>query len=506
MAKDPKQRYVLNLKLETEKFQEDILNKRFEIGRQLYNSVLGKALSRYNEMTKTKRWRENQANMSEIYKVEKDKKKAKILLKSYYDIKKDMLKEFRLSEYSLHEDIKLMQHKFKKNIDSFTAQKIASRVWTALNDNLFGKGEKVHFKNYNQGLNSLEGKSNTTGIKYIEDKHTLEWNNLSIKVQTKLNDYETTALKDKICYCRIKRIYVRGKYKYILQLILDGMPPIKMNKETGEIKNPLGIGTIGIDIGTQTLAYVSDKDIKLYELAPRIQNIEKEKRKIQRYMDRSKRAMNHHNFNEDGTIKHGVKLKWNHSKKYIKAKDKLKDIHRKQADIRKTDHNIMVNNILSKGDTVLVETMNYKGLQAKAKETTRNPKSGKINKKKRFGKSLANKAPAMFLTILKNKLAAKDGRYLEVNTHKIKASQYNHLNQEYNKKKLSQRWNYFEYEGSNIKVQRDIYSAYLIKNVNEDLETIDNDKCIKDFDDFLKLHNEEIEKLKEFNNLSSIGI
>lgn len=178
-------------------------------------------------------------------------------------------------------------------------------------------------------------------------------------------------------------------------------------------------------------------------------------------MDRSKRAMNHHNFNEDGTIKSGVKLKWNYSNKYIKAKDKLKDIYRKQADIIKTGHNIMINNILSKGDTVLVETMNYKGLQARAKETTKNAKSGKINKKKRFGKSLANKAPAMFLTILKNKLAVKDGRYLEVNTHKIKASQYNHLNQEYIKKKLSQRWNYFEYEGSNIKVQRDIYILHI---------------------------------------------
>ena len=506
MAKQPKQRYVLNLKLETEKFQEDILNKRFEIGRKLYNSVLGKALSRYNEMTKTKRWRENQANMSEIYKVENDKKKAKDLLKKYYDIRKDMLKELRLNEYSLHEDIKLMQHKFKVNIDSFTAQKIATRVWTSLDSNLFGKGEKAHFKNYNQGLNSLEGKSNKTGIRYIEDKHKLEWNELSIKVQTKLNDYETTALRDKICYCRIKRIYVRGKYKYILQLRLDGIPPVKVNKETGEIRNPLGIGTIGIDIGTQTLAYVSDKDIKLYELAPRVQNIENEKRKIQRYMDRSKRASNHENFNGDGTIKQGVKLNWNHSNKYIKAKDKLKDIYRKQADIRKTDHNIMVNNILLKGDTILVETMNYKGLQARAKETTKNAKTGKTNKKKRFGKSLANKAPAMFLTILKNKLDFKDGRYLEVNTRKIKASQYNHLSQEYNKKKLSQRWNYFEYEGSNIKVQRDIYSAYLIKNVNGDLETIDNDKCIRDFDNFLKFHNKEIERLQGLNNLSSIGI
>lgn len=128
MAKTQKQRYVLNLKLNTEKYQEDILDKRFEIGRKLYNSVLGQVLKRYKEMTKTKRWRENQNNILEVYKTEKDIKKRNKLCKSYFSIKNDMLKEFKINEYSLHSHIKNMQHKFKNNIDSFTAQKIASRV------------------------------------------------------------------------------------------------------------------------------------------------------------------------------------------------------------------------------------------------------------------------------------------------------------------------------------------------------------------------------------------
>ena len=66
MAKEPKQRYVLNLKLHTESFQEDILEKRFEIGRHLYNSILNVSLKRYNEMIKTKRWRENQVQIANI--------------------------------------------------------------------------------------------------------------------------------------------------------------------------------------------------------------------------------------------------------------------------------------------------------------------------------------------------------------------------------------------------------------------------------------------------------
>lgn len=125
---------------------------------------------------------------------------------------------------------------------------------------------------------------------------------------------------------RIKRKFVRGKYKYILQLVLEGVPPIKISKTTGEIKNNIGYGKVGIDIGTQTIAYAGDYDIKLLELAPRIQNIENEKRRIQRYMDRSKKATNPDNFDEDGTIKRGIKLQWNYSERYIEAKNKLKDI------------------------------------------------------------------------------------------------------------------------------------------------------------------------------------
>lgn len=505
MVKIPKQRYVLTLKLETEQYQEDILSKRFEIGRQLYNAVLNVSLKRYKEMVKTKRWRENQVNISNVYKTEKDKDKAKKLAKIYFEVKKEMLKEFNITEYSLHNDVKNMQKHFKYNIDSFTSQKISSNIWKSYDKLVYGNGEMVHFKSYNDGINSLEGKSNSTGIRYKLDLNSLEWNGLKIPCQSNLNEYEETALGDKICYCRIVRKFIRGDYKYSLQLILDGIPPIKVNKETGEIKIDIGLGDVGIDIGTQTVAYISDYDCKLYELAPRVQNIENEKGKIQRYMDRSKRATNSDNFNSDGTIKRGVKLEWNYSNGYAKARNILKDLYRKQSDIRKQDHNIMANEIIVQGDKVLVETMNFKGLQARAKNTTKNEKTGKFNKKKRFGKSLGNKAPSMFLTILKNKIESKGGLYIEVNTYKIKASQYNHLNEEYNKKKLNQRWNYFNYNNEDIKVQRDIYSAYLIKNV-DGLEIINNDRCIKDFEQFLVYHNTEVIRLRGLNNLSSIGI
>ncbi len=48
---------------------------------------------------------------------------------------------------------------------------------------------------------------------------------------------------------------------------------------------------------------------------------------------------------------------------------------------------------------------------------------------------------------------------------------------------------------------------YLIKNVNDDLKSINNIQCIKDFDKFLELHNKEILRLQGLeNNISSMGI
>jgi hypothetical protein len=79
--------------------------------------------------------------------------------------------------------------------------------------------------------------------------------------------------------------------------------------------------------------------------------------------------------------------------------------------------------------------MNFKGLQLRAKETTINDKTGKYNRKKRFGKSLANKAPSLFLTILNNKLKFQDNKLVKVDTRELKASQFNHINEEYNKNK-----------------------------------------------------------------------
>lgn len=487
--------FVLTLPLKTEKFQEDILNKRFEIGRNIYNSILGIALKRYRNMIYSPEYKQIIQQLKQC----KNDKERKLLYKQMNQLRQ----KYKLSEYSLDADAKLIQHHFRDNIDAFTAQKIVTRVWVAFEKLIFSDGERVHFKKYGE-INSVEGKSNDTGIRFKDNY--ICWLGLEIPVVIKTG-YDKESLTNKICYCRIIRKFIKNKYKYYIQLILQGTPPLKINYETGEIKHTTGYGKVGIDIGTQTIAISSNNDVKLLELANKVNNIEKEKCKIQRYMDRSKRVNNPGNFNEDGTIKKqgNKKVVWMKSKKYIKAQNKLKELYRRQSDIRRQCHNEMCNWLITLGNEFYVEDMNYKGLQKRSKKTEKN-EQGKFKKKKRFGKSLANKAPAMLLTIFNNKLKWEDNQLIKVNTRELKASQYNHLNGEYNKKKLSQRWNEMEYKGDNLKIQRDLYSAFLIQHVNDDLKTVNNELCNEDFDNFIRLHDTEIKRLQNKQNLSSMGI
>lgn len=483
--------FIVEFPLKTEKYQEDVLNKRFKVGRYIYNSLVNVTQKRYKEMIKTKKYRNLISVLTE------NKKSNKEIWKQINDIRK----QYGMSEYSFHEDVKQMQNHFKDNIDSFTAQKIATQLWKSYDKLFYGNGNKIYYKRHGE-LNALEGKSNRTGIRFKDN--TILWNGLKIPVVIDYdNDYEYQAMQSKICYNRIIRKYIRNKYKYYVQIVFKGNPPIKLIAETGEIKHYMGTGDVGLDIGTRTIAISSQSDVKILELADRIQNIEDQKKKLLRKIDRSRRATNPENYNEDGTIKkHGnKKVLWNQSNHCIKYQNELKELYRKQADIRKYQHECLANYIISLGNKVYVEKMNFAGLQKRAKKTEKNDK-GRFKRKKRFGKSLANKAPSMLLTIIDRKLRYYGKKLIEINTSEARASQFNHFDGTYKKKSLSQRWNDFD----GLKIQRDMYSAFLIMNINDNLKSFNIDKCNERFENFYRLHNLEVERLKGKKNLSSIAI
>lgn len=464
--------FTVQFPLKTEKYQEDILDKRFEIGRQIYNSLVNITQKRYKEMIKTKVYR----NL--MFQLSGDKNKDKPIWKQINEVRK----QFGMSEYSFYKDVQRLQHHFSDNIDARTTRKIASNLWQAYEKFFYGNGGYIHYKKRNS-LNSLEGKTNTRGIRFRDD--TILWNGLTIPVIIDYNNYyENQALKSEIAYCRIIRRFVRKKYKYYVQIIFKGTPPLKVDNETGEVKHYIGEGDVGIDIGTSTIAYSSATDVKILELANKIQDIENEKRRLLRKMDRSRRATNPDNYNEDGTIKKqgNKKATWNKSNHYIKYQNQLRELYRKQSDVRKYQHECLANEIVSLGDNIYVEKMNFQGLAKRSTKTEKNDKC-RFKRKKRFGKSIANRAPAMLLSMIDRKLSYYGKHLIKIDTWDAKASQFNHFDGTYNKKKLSQRWNDFNR-----------------------LKSFDINKCNERFENFYRLHNLEVERLTGQRNLRSIAI
>ena len=59
--------FIVQFPLKTEMYQEDILNKRFEIGRKIYNSLVTVTQKRYKEMIKTKLYRNIKEELKSIY-------------------------------------------------------------------------------------------------------------------------------------------------------------------------------------------------------------------------------------------------------------------------------------------------------------------------------------------------------------------------------------------------------------------------------------------------------
>ena len=285
------------------------------------------------------------------------------------------------------------------------------------------------------------------------------------------------------CYATLVPKYIRGKYRIYIHITLEGKAKPKYNKN-GSLRHTYGKGRIGIDIGTQTIAYTSDTEVGLKNLSERgssIKTNERRERLIYRAMDRSRRATNPNNYNDDGTIKKGKKT-WIYSNRYKRLRAKHKDLCRKDSINRQLAINEDINHLRELGDFIVTESKNASKLMKRAKKTEKNEK-GKYKCKKRFGKSIKNRCPGAFQARLQKKFELTDGIYKEVPIT-YRASQYDHTVDDYIKKKLSDRL-YNLKDGT--QVQRDWYSSFLLYCYNYITQDIDKDKCKQSF-------NEQYEK------------
>lgn len=294
---------------------------------------------------------------------------------------------------------------------------IGKRVYRAWDKKLYGNGQDIHFKKYGQ-VNTLQNKCNDSGIRFmpnysasnfqgekdvvlISRKYNTKHKKIAIPIVIdKNNMYETLCFNDTVKYCTIVRRSFEDKDKYFVQITFEGTPPVKM-KKNGEFVRKIGKGTVGVDIGIRTVACVSKEKTEMYELAPGCDVNFEEIKELERKIEHLRRVNNPDNYNEDGTNKAGS-LRWHNSKHYKKLVAKKRYLNNRYAIRRKIEHETLANNILSMGNDFNIEKMDFKSLQNR-KTDTETSSDGFQKSKKNFGKVIADRGPALFLTILQRK-------------------------------------------------------------------------------------------------------
>jgi transposase len=432
--------FVTEIPLVVSAIDERVLLSRFEAGRQLYNACLGEAMRRLRLVKQSKLYQ----------KAKKIKGNKKGRSAAFADANK----VYKYSEYDLHTFATIVRRSWiGEHIDSNTAQKLATRAFNASQKVAFGLAKKVRFKGKSQ-LDSLEGKTNTTGIRWHQQ--ALVWGS-ELKLQPYLKGNDPVilhGLNSRVKYVRLVRRRLNNQTRYYAQLICEGQPFIKP-------KNQIGSGVVGLDIGPSTIAIVGETGAKLDLFAPQLKSQEKQIRRLQRRMERSRRANNPENYNSDfvdsqgkqkkGTVKKGDK-KWNDSKSYRSARSAKANLERKLAAHRKSLHGRLVHEILRLGDTIKLEKLSYKAFQ------------------KLFGKSVGKRAPGELVSHLKRLAESAGVNVVEFSTKTTKLSQTCHQCGTVKKKSLMTRVHKCN---CGVLCQRDLYSAFLARFVDNDLLQVD---------------------------------
>lgn len=479
--------------------------------RKAGNELVGLMIKNYDQLMRTKRYRKLQF----LYGNTEDQNKRKI----YANQLNEMHKQYNVTwEYCRKSMIPIGK---KYGIDAVFALTKAEDVWKGTEKCLYDNGNTIHFSKYGE-LPCIRAKQINRGIPISVKNNKLQFklgnSTFGIKVNDRFQTDEVNAILDYLakpevtdnnaiqtllneaycidtyrpCYATLVPKMIRGKYRVYLHLTIEGKAKPKYDKY-GNPRHKYGKGMIGADIGTQTVAYTSDTEVGIKNLSERgnsIQTSERKERLLYRAMDRSRRATNPQNYNVDGTVKKGRKT-WKYSNHYKKLKVKHSELCRINAVNRKFAISEDANHLRSLGDVFITEPKNASKLMKRAKETTKDDK-GKFNKKKRFGKSIKNRCPSGFQTTVEKKFTITGGTYIEV-PNNYRASQYDHIADEYIKKKLSDRMHKL---ADGTLVQRDWYSSFLLYCYDYATQNIDKNKCITKFDDCYEKEKVLIEWIK----------
>ena len=414
--------------------------------RKAGNELIGLMRKNYNQLMRTKRYRK----LLILYGSTKDEKKRK----HFGDQLNEMQKQYDVTWDFCRKSMIYIGKKY--NVDAVFALTKAEDIWRGMEKCLYGNGNILHFSKYGD-LPCIRAKQMNRGIPIFVKDNKLQYKLGRTVFGIKIND-------------RFQTDEVNAVLDYLAE------PEIMNNKAVQTLMDE---------------AYCIDTYRPCYAVL--VPKLIRGKYRVYLHLTiegRARRATNPQNYNEDGTIKKGRKT-WRYSNHYKKLKKKHSELCRINTINRQLAINEDANYLRSLGDVFITEPKNAGRLMKRAKETTVNSK-GKINKKKRFGKSIKNRCPSGFQAAVEEKFKTTGGTYIEV-PNDYRASQYDHTADSYIKKKLSDRM-YHLADGT--LVQRDWYSSFLLYCYDYRTKNIDRDRCISEFEKCYSKEEALIKRIK----------
>jgi hypothetical protein len=397
-TKSKTQTFLLELPLRVEEGQAKRLRAHLEAGRQFYNAVLSEGLRRLRQMRADPAWQEARA----IPRTQKEERRAAFAR---------LREQYGFSDYALQASTKEANcYWIADHLDAVLAQTLTTRAYRALNRVCVGAAKRVRFKSRGRGLSSIENKRNDTGLRFVLQQPEegqagyLLWKGDRLAALIDWNDPVVKhGLDQQIKYARLIRRKAsspkaegtdRLGERYYVQLALAGNPYQKP-------KHTVGTDTIGLDLGPSSIAIVPRAgEASLLPLCAELHPNMKEKKRLERKLDRQRRAANPENYDEQGRPrKRGKKgLHWKTSHGYEHTRLSLAAGERKLAAHRKSLHGRLVHELVRVGNTIHLEKISYKGWQ------------------KRYGKSVGLRAPGMLIDHLR-RTGASHGRHPDRSSH-----------------------------------------------------------------------------------------
>lgn len=387
--------FVLEYETGLTKKDRDICEKKLRIGKQIYNAFLSECIKRINAYKSDA----NFIKLASEYKAakkENNSDKIKRFSKELENIKKSY---GWYGDYCLA-DVRMKQsHHYSGSLRSSVLVALSIRAYRTARKYEKAEAKNIHFYRKDEDF-SIEGNRNSDGIYYRNNMICFDRDTrLPLKKKSNTSEeYYKEALKNRIKFCRLLSRTIRGKKRYYVQLILEGIPPNHREYGDGKIEiHNVGLSYVDLSINGNRKSIV---------LVPETVVDEEKEIELLTKMDYSRRAMNPENYTISGAIIKGSK-KWNYSNNYKKLRYRLKELRRREAATRMNSHGRLTNELLSQGSNITIENQSYKELVKMNKDITSHGATKNQNK------SIKNKAPGAFVSMLNRKLGYVDKQLIE---------------------------------------------------------------------------------------------